>query len=427
MPTKPNRAGQQQNYVPKGNGDASGEYGDNATGSNKHFTAFKQPDKTENKPIDTPNKVVEPPKEEVKSGYLDDQKREWKYQQNYETYIGMITSGIMKHQDLTTEIERDEFKKKLRNIFNNANPNAMETISIAMQKTPFEFSENRFNASGSYYYSSMRQIYIAKNEMFDRGFEEQGSSLFHEVGHYMNDTMRIREKHLWYMDRKKLTDAESLFEDEISVADTLQDELKEFAANKYAPKIRKDKYKYVDEKLKQYGFTAKEFEKKLEEGHDAFKSAEWVSIKDEIKNRFDNGEFGSVKDANIELKKRLEIWKKTGSYKELYAEIDEKRPYYKAACNEWYKKTGIQAVSDAWSSKSDFGFGLGHDRQYYSKKYSNEEPKSMVADEFWANFFAAYTTNEKAALETTQKYFPRTYEKMLKLVEYIKSQKGKDQ
>lgn len=49
MPTKPNRAGQQQNYVPKGNGDASGEYGDNATGSNKHFTTFKQPGETTTK------------------------------------------------------------------------------------------------------------------------------------------------------------------------------------------------------------------------------------------------------------------------------------------------------------------------------------------------------------------------------------------
>lgn len=40
MPTKKNHAGNQQNYVPKGNGDASGEYGDNATGSNKHFQSF---------------------------------------------------------------------------------------------------------------------------------------------------------------------------------------------------------------------------------------------------------------------------------------------------------------------------------------------------------------------------------------------------
>lgn len=44
MPTKPNKAGQQQNYVPQGNGDASGEYADNVSGSNKHFEAFKKPD-----------------------------------------------------------------------------------------------------------------------------------------------------------------------------------------------------------------------------------------------------------------------------------------------------------------------------------------------------------------------------------------------
>ena len=39
MPTKLNKAGQQQEYVPAGNGDASGEYG-NQTGSNKHFQSF---------------------------------------------------------------------------------------------------------------------------------------------------------------------------------------------------------------------------------------------------------------------------------------------------------------------------------------------------------------------------------------------------
>lgn len=436
MPTKPNRAGQQQNYVPKGNGDASGEYGDNATGSNKHFTAFKKPDETPEKSFSTFTKEpaaqevkTEQPKEEVKSDkYIDDQKREWKNKQNYETYISMITAGIMKHQDLDTEIERDNFKSQLRSIFNDANTDALETISIVMDKASVEFTENKMNSNSSYYYPAMRQIYLDKNDISGRGFENQGSSLFHELGHYMNDTMKIREKHLWYMESHKLTDAETLFDDGISVADTLQEELKEFSANKYAPKIRKDKYKYVNGKLKEYGFTAQEFEKLLEQGHDAFKSEEWVNKKDEIKNRYDNGEFGSLKDANIELRKQLEIWKKTGSYKELYAEIDEKKPIYKKFCNEWYKATGIQAVSDAWSSKSDFGFGLGHDRNYYSKKkYSNEEPKSMVADEFWANFFAAYTTNEQPALETTQKYFPRTYDKMLKLVEYIKSQKGKDE
>lgn len=54
MPTKPNHSGQQQEYVPAGNGDASGEYADNATGSNIHFKSFKKPDsdtKKTNKPV----------------------------------------------------------------------------------------------------------------------------------------------------------------------------------------------------------------------------------------------------------------------------------------------------------------------------------------------------------------------------------------
>lgn len=53
MPTKPNKAGQQQNYVPQGNGDASGEYADNQSGSNIHFTNFKKPDEIETTKTET--------------------------------------------------------------------------------------------------------------------------------------------------------------------------------------------------------------------------------------------------------------------------------------------------------------------------------------------------------------------------------------
>ena len=54
MPTKPNKAGQQQEYVPAGNGDASGEYG-NQSGSNRHFDNFK---KREIKSFSSSNKIV---------------------------------------------------------------------------------------------------------------------------------------------------------------------------------------------------------------------------------------------------------------------------------------------------------------------------------------------------------------------------------
>lgn len=42
MPKKPNSSGELQEYIPAGNGDASGEYGD-ADGNNRHFTNFVNP------------------------------------------------------------------------------------------------------------------------------------------------------------------------------------------------------------------------------------------------------------------------------------------------------------------------------------------------------------------------------------------------
>lgn len=45
MPTKMNKAGEQQNYVPSGNGDASGEY-TNEAGANKNFKTFKKQDES---------------------------------------------------------------------------------------------------------------------------------------------------------------------------------------------------------------------------------------------------------------------------------------------------------------------------------------------------------------------------------------------
>lgn len=46
MPKKLNSHGNMQNYIEAGHGDASGEYGDNASGSNVHFKTFKKPART---------------------------------------------------------------------------------------------------------------------------------------------------------------------------------------------------------------------------------------------------------------------------------------------------------------------------------------------------------------------------------------------
>lgn len=69
MPTKLNKAGKQQDYIPRGNGDVSGEYA-NEGGGNKNFATFKKPDDAPQS-FATVNKLrtgkPSMPKEKVKS------------------------------------------------------------------------------------------------------------------------------------------------------------------------------------------------------------------------------------------------------------------------------------------------------------------------------------------------------------------------
>ena len=68
MPTKANKAGKQQPYVPAGHGDPSGEYAENNTGSNKNYAS---PDDVKRQLGYTPKKEkteTKTPKDVVKSG-----------------------------------------------------------------------------------------------------------------------------------------------------------------------------------------------------------------------------------------------------------------------------------------------------------------------------------------------------------------------
>ena len=69
MPKKPNRAAQLQNYVPAGNGDASGEYADEETGSNIHFTNFKKPDGTDGYKIEDFDKSIVEGLDEIEESF----------------------------------------------------------------------------------------------------------------------------------------------------------------------------------------------------------------------------------------------------------------------------------------------------------------------------------------------------------------------
>ena len=405
MPTKRNKAGQQQNYVPQGNGDASGEYADQASGSNKHFTNFKKPDEPQAENVKSELTKSEQAPTEDTSKYLGGSKTK------SELSAKMLSKGFSKYGETAVN--------DLKEIITNADEKCIGIVEHSLANYNVDFIQDP-RAKSSYFNEARSEINIHVADI-NRDFEEKGETIFHELGHYLNAKNTIREEHGWRTESLPLIESHILFKDDYkSVAETLQEEIKEFAASKVAPKIRAERRKYLNERLKQYGFTSEEYERNLDKSKDILKTdAEWLDIKDRIKNDYDNGEFESIEAANKKLNEELERWKKTGSHKELFATLDYQRPYFRKYQAEWAKLTGIKAVSDVWSSKSDFGFGYGHERGYYKKSWFNPNPENLVADELWANFFGSLTTNNRKALETTQKYFPRTYEKMLKLVDYL--------
>lgn len=157
MPTKPNRAGNQQNYVPAGNGDASGEYGDNATGSNIHFQNFKKPDDSSTKTDEQKQQFQkfekqEQPKEQEKSK-----------QQVLENSLKRVISN-----------KKGDFSKAINELITTTKPERQQQLAKYLdenQKLQIRFGDAGRDAAGKCYGSTS----IVTNE--------NPHTVRHEIGH----------------------------------------------------------------------------------------------------------------------------------------------------------------------------------------------------------------------------------------------------
>jgi len=137
MPTKPNKTGNEQNYVPAGNGDASGEYADNETGSNIHyFSKFKKPDGeiksvAKKEKVKKPKKVVETDFEDDLDFDIDDL--------DLDELDDLDLKEPTSKEEIELEIkEKEEPQKTTVKQFANENKNAVKQIGIEELKTSFE-------------------------------------------------------------------------------------------------------------------------------------------------------------------------------------------------------------------------------------------------------------------------------------------------
>ena len=525
MPKKKNKAGQDQEYVPSGNGDASGEYADDG-GSNRHFTSFKKPDETatesstetvadtsssksdENKPVDPNNKEASDLiammrkntryselEQREKIGYLsNDEKTLLKHYRETEYILDKIANSsapvetankividsidFMKsmrqkrdNEEMTPEeidayeaaVSRIEtaktylenvgqpfsekaqykkervyrelnksgiyenrpegFKREFNGMLEAADPESMSIIGeVFGKRVPPKYTND--GSTGSFYRPSSNTINLSDTCLED-SYAEAGHTYFHETGHYINDSMSITENRGWMTTSVALSESRTFGDDGLSLRETIQSEMSGFTAAKIPQSIRKDKEKFINDVAKQYGFKYNEYERLKDECKKTFDSEEYEKIRAEIQNNWENEEYPSKAAANAALKQAIDNWKKNGSFKELWGKLEEQKAVIAPLESQWYKKTGIYVVSDAWSSKSDFGFGLGHQRSYYKTTGWNARGEENLGDEFFANMFSAVATKNTTAIECVKRYMPRSYEKFMLIYNYLKEKSAK--
>lgn len=411
MPTKPNRAGDQQNYVPQGNGDASGEYADNESGSNTHFKNFKKPDDNNNSKNKFTNfkKVLSGNDEGIEIKPSDDK------QTNFEDFV--------KNNFAAKDGKLNAFGSNLTDSFNTGTDDAKNLINVAIGS-----GVKIRNTKGTSCYSGVVELNTYQGG--DSGFYRKGEILYHEFWHcfdniyaagIVNDKIKsllteedrahiaasggkyfsdLINKGIMLQDlstSKVLSNGKTLFE-------TWKDECRRRTLNRKNgegwEKITSDYKKELDDEL-------------LKKHPDYFEiKTQLMDLRNKIledgRKKFplpQNGDITLLTQRSNNISKYVEDEKHKPEFVELEAKykamMEERDLIERKSRNYW------APISDAYGiyNKVSYGFCGGHAGNYGSKLIG------AGAKEFMAEYGSARSRSDEGAkqqLEKLKKYFPET-------------------
>lgn len=413
MPTKRNRAGQQQNYVEAGHGDASGEYGDNATGSNKHiqFAEFKKPKGNIEVEIKA-NGETNPPKAQLKYDGKGNEHLSSELGKKFTGAKGKITPN---GKSLLEEIKgADDELSGIIGDYYKTNPN----VQIKLGKNLSSYYQHSL-------WSSNWKVQLGADayEGTDKCYSK-GGIFFHESGHALDYTFKgshyddtwsnnyISEKH------------------NKSISDMIKEEI---TANVDYEQVKKD-YEALKESYKTPEYDG------------------WVKEKDQLQSELEtiskevygNPDLKAKTDELAQLRKqKVDAWR-SGNYddmKKYQSEIDAKNvewaEFEKSLYPSDYKEklerkrelskqiTGAveKAYSDANVKYGDLSdmmqaslgnskrISMGHASSYFDARSRGKEA--------FAEIMSAKATNPQS-LEVMQKYIPKTLEIFDEIIDKIK-------
>lgn len=404
MPKKPNGAGGMQEYVPAGNGDASGEYAD-GEGSNRHFTAFKKPDggNTSGYIVDTTNPPKTTPNAEETGVAVkpNDTGRSFKGFDDY------IETGFKAGKYLS--------KEQLRRDFESGSEDARGAVSHFIETGDITYQSSK----DSYYQSGSRRVFMNTN---DTGNRWDGETFYHESAHAIDWALgEEKEEHpySWLttrgkspMTETKVTANGKTFNETIHAEmqamkrdgrwDAVVADYREFSRTGVQQKTPEQiaeeedynsKYQPIRE---QAGLYAEK-----EAGDPWHGGVTWTEYKKRWRRAFDN----YMKENTPEDVKAL------GD--KIAAEKAERDKANRRA------KSRYDTLSDIYGAayKASYGFAnCGHSANYYRNSPSGS------AHEFFAEYFSARATGDTVLIETTKRYMPETAKACEELYQYAVSQ-----
>ena len=407
MPTKRNSAGQQQPYVPAGHGDASGEYGEHATGSNVHYAS---PDDVKRQLgfSDEPKNIKDK---------LNGEREETKKPTNNEKlgidYVEDITNHIKQYSTLPTPTAKvvEESLKVMNN-------ECLEAIS-KNQKNTFIFYKS---GTQTCYVVGKQDLILEKKTMLNENYAK-GGVLAHEMGHSLDYTCGLSS-------RSEIPASAGYYSKEghNTIKELREIEIKNIDWQSIKREMVEERNSLRSKLLEEEGLNLNGFDNiydKISKEQDAETIELDEKIKDlqtkaeEVWKNFISGkekDFEKVKTAREPLQqlnqqrmeKRQAIFKKYNKEVEKYENIDDKVRNF--------INTKYGDISDIYSSYS--GTPLGISGMCHSSRYWGQNPNN-AATEFFAEAFQAKSVNPES-YKILNKYFPRTMKVFEEIVREVR-------
>lgn len=385
MPKKINRAGQLQNYVPAGSGDASGEYGDKLTGSNKNIKIEKVESKTLESKVESGGI-----KESANTGINDKENK------------SKIKNYIAEHSKF-----KKETLKIIDDIVENGEEKCNEVLSRALDKNEYTFKKSRT----SYYRNGAKEISLSSSDLGSL-YRETGESFYHEVGHLIDSQ------------NKNSYQAKPISAEYVSkvygttLNDMVKEEGKAFSLNREEIRtIKRAEAELVVQSLESVGITQEmvnSYREKQEQFLNQTKKATKVydDKKSDALTDFYSGKILFEEYKKIETESKIEKQKALKEFNEINKSTIEDINNFNTKLYE-AKRKGIKeyvlrygSLSDMYEAATGGSYDLGAGG--HGKAYWKRSPE-LQGMEFFAEIYSAKATKSKQ-YEIMKKYFPKSVE-----------------